>query len=90
MTLAKGHLSAICQHLKGISSETTGPISIKFLMQPQDKGDRKHIYLVLGHMVKIAAMPMYGKTLKNRLQNYWVDCLETWCVASGTLNIKII
>ena len=40
----------------------------------------------LGHMTKIASMPIYGKkNLKNLLlQNQWFDGLGTWYVASGT------
>ena len=35
-------------------------------------------------------MPIYGNTLKNfLLQNHWADCLETWCVASGELLLKV-
>ena len=52
-------------------SETAGPISIKFHKQPP--GDRrKKVYIFgLGHMTKMAAMPIYGKTLNNLLlQNH--------------------
>ena len=39
----------------------------------------------LGHMTKMAAMPIYGKNLKNLLlQNQKSYDLETWHVASGT------
>ena len=39
----------------------------------------------LGHMTKIAAMPINVNNLKNLLlQNSWNDGLETWYVASGT------
>ena len=35
-----------------------------------------------GHMTKIAAMPVYGKNLKNPfLRNQKADNLETWCAA---------
>ena len=34
VTLAKGHLSVFCQYFQRSFSETTGPISIKFHMQP--------------------------------------------------------
>ena len=37
-----------------------------------------------GHMTKMAAMPLYGKTLKNLLlRNQKADDLETWYAASG-------
>ena len=36
----------------------------------------------LGHMTKMAAMPIFGKILKNLLlQNQLTDDLETWYVA---------
>ena len=35
-----------------------------------------------GHMIKMAAMPIYGKNLKNLLlQNQLTNDLETWYVA---------
>ena len=33
----------------------------------------------------MAAMLIYGKKLKNLLQNQWTDFNKTWYVASGTL-----
>ena len=37
-----------------------------------------------GHMIKMAAMTMYGKTLKNLLlPNQKADDLETWYAVSG-------
>ena len=46
------------------SSETTGPISIKFHMPPLDRG-RKKVYIFRPcHMTKMAAMLIYGKSLK--------------------------
>ena len=36
----------------------------------------------LGHITNVAAMPIYGKNLKNLLlQNQWIDDLETWYMA---------
>ena len=46
---------------KDFSSETTGPISIKFHMQPLDRGGKNVYIFRLGHMTKMAAMPIYGK-----------------------------
>ena len=38
-----------------------------------------------GHMTKVGAMPIYGKTLKNLLlQNQKADDLETWYAALDT------
>ena len=49
---------------KDFSSETTGPISIKFHMQPLDRGGKKVYIFRPGHMTKMAAMPIYRKNLK--------------------------
>ena len=35
------------------------------------------------HMTKMAAMPIYGKNLKNLLRNQKADDLETWYAALG-------
>ena len=37
----------------------------------------------LGHMIKMAAMPIDGRTFKILLPNQLTDDLETWYVASG-------
>ena len=34
-----------------------------------------------GHMTKMAAIPIYGKNLKNLFQNQKADDLETWYAA---------
>ena len=47
--------------LKDFSSEKTGPISIKFHMQPLGKGGKKIYIFRLGHITKMAALPIYGK-----------------------------
>ena len=43
------------------SSETTGPIEAKFHMESQWDGGTKVCIFGLGHMTKMAAMPIYGK-----------------------------
>ena len=49
------------------------------------KGERNKCINGPGHMTKMAAMPIYGKNLKNLLlQNRRADFHETWYVASGT------
>ena len=45
------------------SSETTGPIEAKFHMESQWDGGTKVYTRGLGHMTKMAAMPIYGKKL---------------------------
>ena len=67
------------------SSETTWPIKAKFYVEPPWEGGTKVCINGPGHMSKMAAMPIYGKDLKNLLlQNQRADFHETWYVASGT------
>ena len=67
------------------SSETVWPIIAKFYVEPPWEGGTKVYINGPGHMTKMAAMPIYGKTLKNLLlQNQKSYDLETWHVASGT------
>ena len=47
-----------------ISSETTGPIEAKFHMKPPWDERTKVCSNGSGHMTKMAAMPIYGKNLK--------------------------
>ena len=55
-------------------------------MEPPWEGGTKVCINGQGHMTKIAAMSIYGKTLQNLLlQNRLADFLETWHVALGTL-----
>ena len=49
---------------KDFSSETTRPISIKFHMQPLDRGGKKIYIFHPDHMTNLAATPIYGKNLK--------------------------
>ena len=49
------------------SSETTGPIEAKFYMEPSLDGGKKVCSNGLSQMTKMAAMPIYGKNLKNLL-----------------------
>ena len=45
-------------------SETTGPVKVKFHMEPLWDGETKVCSDCPGHMTKMAAMPIYGKNLK--------------------------
>ena len=60
----RSHASCLSTFSNGFLSETTRPISFTFHMQPPSKGGRKHIFGI-GHMNKMAAMPIYGQDLKN-------------------------
>ena len=46
------------------SSETAWPIIAKFYVEPPWEGGTKVCINGLGHMTKMAAMPIYGKNLK--------------------------
>ena len=62
-----GHQSSVRRpstFSKDFSSETTGPISIKFHMQPLDRAGKKVYIFRPGHITKMATMPIYGKNLK--------------------------
>ena len=45
---------------KGFSSKTTGLISFKFYMQPSSKRGKKVYTFGVGHITKMAIMPIYG------------------------------
>ena len=62
------------------SSETTGPIEVKFQVTPPFDGGTEIYSNDPGHMTKMAAMPVYGK---KRLRHQKADDLETWYAASG-------
>ena len=51
------------------SSETTGSIATKFHIQPPGPLGKESCSNGQGHMTNMAAMPIYGKNLKNFLQN---------------------
>ena len=56
-----------------------------FFVEPPWEGGKKVYINGSGHMTKCAAMPIYGKDLKNfLLQNQKSYDLETWHVASRT------
>ena len=67
-----------------ISSAATEPFEAKFHMESPWDGGKKICSNGPGHMTKMAAMPIYGKNLKNLLlRNQKADDLETWYAASG-------
>ena len=66
------------------STETTGPIKVKFHTEPPWDGRTRVCSNGPDHMTKVAAMPIYGKNLKNLLlRNQKADDLETWYAALG-------
>ena len=72
-------------------SETAWPIKAKFYVEsPWEEGTKVNINRP-GHMTKKAAMPIYGKNLKNLLlQNQKAYILETSHVALGTQALQIL
>ena len=67
------------------SSETTRPIVTKFHIQLPGPLRKKNCSNGLDYMTKMAAMPIYGKNLKNLfLQNQQTDDLEIWYVVLCT------
>ena len=59
--LDQGHSDSI--FLSFFSSVTTGLFEAKFHMEPPWDGETKVCSNGLGHMTKMAAMPIYGKNL---------------------------
>ena len=45
---------------------------------------KESLFNGLGHLTNMAAMPIYGKTLKNLLWNQKADDLESWYAVLGT------
>ena len=58
------HPSVVRPPFSKISSETAWPIIAKFYVEPPWEGGTKVYINRLGHMTKMAAMPIYGKNLK--------------------------
>ena len=82
MTLVRGHSDSKFGNF--FSLETTEPIEAKFHEDPPWDGEAKVSSNGLGHMANMAAMPIYGKNLKNLLLwNQKADDLESWYVALG-------
>ena len=66
-------------------SVTAWTIKAKFYVEPHWEGGTKVYINGPGHLTKMAATPICGKTFENLLlQNRRSYDLETWLVASGT------
>ena len=67
-----------------ISSETTGPIQIELHVEPLWDGGILYCSLSLGHLTKMAPMPIYGKNpLKiflSRTKKHGTLKLDIWCL----------
>ena len=63
LTLVQGHSDSTFSNFFFL--ETAWPIEVKFYVEPPWVwGTKKFDHKGLGHMTKMAAMPIYGKTLK--------------------------
>ena len=60
----RSHVSCLSSFSKGFFSETAGPFSFKFHMQPSNKGGKKVYLFRPGHLTKMATMLIYGKNLE--------------------------
>ena len=69
--------------LKDLLLQTAWPIKAKFYVEPPWVGGTKVCSLHVGHMTKMAATTIYGRTLQNLLlQNRQANFYENWYVAS--------
>ena len=72
-------------HLNDFSSETPEPFFLKFHTRPFVNGELKICSNGHGPLIKSAAIPIYGKTLKTRpLQNQENSKAESLYRVSGT------
>ena len=55
------HIGVLSTHSNIVSSETTRPIELKFLMKTPNDSLAKIYTSCTGHMTKMATTPMYGK-----------------------------
>ena len=79
LTLVQGHSDSTFSNFFFL--ETAWPIEAKFYLDGRTKVWSND----LGHMTKIAAMPIYGKNSKSHLLwNQKIDDLESWYAAFGT------
>ena len=81
LTLVQGHSDSTFANF--FSLETAKPVEAKFQVESPWDGGIKVYSNGLGHMTNMAAMPIYGKNLKNLLLwNQKADDLDSWYVVS--------
>ena len=77
--------STLFKQLRNYSVSTEA----KFHLEPLHDRETKVYIAGPGHMTKMVTISIYiVKSLKNLLQNHWVDCLETLYVASETMVLE--
>ena len=62
MTLVQGHSDSIFSNI--VSLKTAWQIEAKFYVEPHWDGVTKICSNDIGHMIKMAAMPIYSKNIK--------------------------
>ena len=78
LTLVQGHSDSIHVFSNLFSVETSWSIEAKFHVDPLWDRGTKVCSNCPGHMTKMAAMPIYGKNIKNLLlRNQKADELES-------------
>ena len=78
--------SVVCRPSVHNAQRSSPPIKAKFYVEPPWIGGRKVCLRHLGHMTKMATMPIYGKNPSKIFfsRTGKADFHETWYVASGT------
>ena len=65
MTLAKGHISVVCQHIQRTSPLKPLPqFLLNFILQAPGEGGKIVYIFRLGHLTEIAAVQIYSENLK--------------------------
>ena len=83
LTLVQGHSDSTFSNFFFL--ETAWPTEAKFYVEPPLNGGTKVWSNGLGHMTKMATMPIYGKKSKSHLLwNQKVNDLESWYAALET------
>ena len=73
------------------SSETTGPIEAKFHMAPPCDGGTKVCSNGPGNIIKVAAMPIYGKNIKTSSpEQKRLMTLNLLCSIECSITIKFV
>ena len=83
VTLVQGHSDSTFSDF--FSLKSTRPIKAKFHVEPPWNGGTKVCSNGLGHMTKMATLPIYVKILLNKKHYQKADHLENLYEASSTL-----
>ena len=73
LTLAKGH--SVCKTKTSFSQKLLGHLKLKLIRKLKRRMEMKIYTNVIGHMTKMAAMPIYSKHLKNI---FFQELIDRW------------